>query len=618
MSILRYLVILVGSLAFAMPNLEGSMGLIRSISADNGTAGTFQLGWYLRGFQEQRIADMTGDSIGNYWAGTQATYGGGDLGLYLGYAPTDWFSFNVASSFHADGIDYDETGANRASVGFGDTKIGLKFGLGRSLFRYGLYTFVSLPTGSDREIHEPLETAKYPFYNAAYTNPGGLFRYFSSNATDYGAIGLLTLKSGIMNLDLNLGYVLKNGADGGLRDNYSVYNAALSFNTGPVSPFVELSGIDYSGKNKFFTFGDDSLFGPNPVYITPGLSFQPGNFNINLAMDIRAWEGENKRDFPTAVTDSFNVTTGWGTAPPWAIIFGVSYSKDFIPEKPKTGIIAGTVTNNKTKQPLTANVGIYKESTLLESKVSGIDGTFEFAKLEPDIYKLLVGATDFTTFEIELLVKPNETTPVTIALEPIVKEGLLILNILDMESRQSMTANVIIGDMPPEKTTGKFEKSLLAGTYTLRVIADAENYIPHERSIMIEAGKTLEIEIPLVKKEFKIVLPQVYFETGKSEIKPESYPVLDDAVKTIQTVLSGNPDIKIEIQGHTDSIGSDSYNLTLSQDRATSVMNYLVTRHGIAINRLIAKGYGETQPIASNKSLEGRSKNRRVEFVIIK
>ncbi|MEO0232818.1 MAG: OmpA family protein, partial [candidate division WOR-3 bacterium] len=71
-------------------------------------------------------------------------------------------------------------------------------------------------------------------------------------------------------------------------------------------------------------------------------------------------------------------------------------------------------------------------------------------------------------------------------------------------------------------------------------------------------------------------------------------------------------------QGHTDSIGSDSYNMSLSQARAEAVRSYLITRHGIDPARLIARGYGETMPIAPNTSREGRAQNRRVEFVIIK
>ncbi len=74
--------------------------------------------------------------------------------------------------------------------------------------------------------------------------------------------------------------------------------------------------------------------------------------------------------------------------------------------------------------------------------------------------------------------------------------------------------------------------------------------------------------------------------------------------------------MKIEIAGHTDSVGSEMYNLRLSEARANAVRDYLI-QHGISPDRLIAKGYGESRPIAPNTTREGRAKNRRVEFTVI-
>ncbi len=596
---------------FAHPTFEATHGLLRTISADNGSAGHFHAGFYFRGIYETRdTTRIVGDSTG------EANHGAGDIFFGLGYAITDNVSFNIASSFHGDGVDYLDTDYNRASTGFGDTKVGLKLGFGSEKVKAGLYSFVSFPTGEDRGETED-ELSSYPIFNDAYANPGGVFRYFSSDAIDYGAVGLLTIKTGNMTADLNLGYVLRNKEGGGLRNNASILNAALSWDLGGVVPFIELSEIDYCGKDQFFTFTDDSIFGANPVFITPGISFRPGHFNINLAVDIRAWEGENVLPFPTDLTDSFNITTGWGAAPAWAGIFGISYCYDFVPEMPKLGEIAGTVTDSKTKEPISANVGIYQENVLISSKASNADGSFEFTELIPGSYTLKAGATDYKPYYVDLLVKAGETTQISVALVPIPKEGVLVLNIIDLESKKPMTANVTIGSLEPEMVTAKLKKTLKAGSYTIKVLAEDKNYLPYERNVTVEAAKTLDLEVALVKKEFKIVLPQVYFETAKSDIKPESYPVLDGAAKTINTVLSGSPTVKIEVQGHTDSRGSDDYNLKLSQDRANSVKNYLVINHDIPGARLIARGYGESRPVASNDSSEGRAKNRRVEFVIL-
>ena len=105
----------------------------------------------------------------------------------------------------------------------------------------------------------------------------------------------------------------------------------------------------------------------------------------------------------------------------------------------------------------------------------------------------------------------------------------------------------------------------------------------------------------------------VQFETNSDKIRRNTYGVLNELAKALQTSL---PDAVLIVAGHTDSKGSAKYNLKLSQRRAQSVKNYLVKR-GIASQRLIAKGYGEAHPMASNKTADGRSLNRRSEFIRI-
>jgi OOP family OmpA-OmpF porin len=101
----------------------------------------------------------------------------------------------------------------------------------------------------------------------------------------------------------------------------------------------------------------------------------------------------------------------------------------------------------------------------------------------------------------------------------------------------------------------------------------------------------------------------VQFETNSADLKASSYPVLNE----IAEGLKAQPSIKVEVQGHTDSTGKAEYNQRLSERRAQSVVNYLVSK-GIAAERLIPKGYGLTRPIASNNTAEGRARNRRVEL----
>ena len=105
------------------------------------------------------------------------------------------------------------------------------------------------------------------------------------------------------------------------------------------------------------------------------------------------------------------------------------------------------------------------------------------------------------------------------------------------------------------------------------------------------------------------VIKGINFSTNKADIRPESNAGLDEVV----AVLKQNPTLKVEIQGHTDNMGAEDYNQALSEKRANAVMDYFVEK-GIAKDRLSAKGYGESQPVASNDTREGRFQNRRVQL----
>ena len=119
--------------------------------------------------------------------------------------------------------------------------------------------------------------------------------------------------------------------------------------------------------------------------------------------------------------------------------------------------------------------------------------------------------------------------------------------------------------------------------------------------------------IPL--KVLKDAFDQLTFEFNKATILPSSYSSLNELAETLNQPEASS--WKLKIEGHTDSKGSDEYNLKLSQLRSDSVKSYLESK-GVSAGRISAVGYGETKPIASNDTDEGRAKNRRVEFIIEK
>lgn len=118
---------------------------------------------------------------------------------------------------------------------------------------------------------------------------------------------------------------------------------------------------------------------------------------------------------------------------------------------------------------------------------------------------------------------------------------------------------------------------------------------------------TIKYDMPKV-----VTLDNVYFDTGKATLKPESFPSLNNLAE----LLVHKKLIRIEISGHTDNVGSDASNQTLSENRAKSVRSYVIKK-GVAGDRIEAIGFGESRPINSNETPEGRQQNRRTEVRIL-
>jgi outer membrane protein OmpA-like peptidoglycan-associated protein len=112
-----------------------------------------------------------------------------------------------------------------------------------------------------------------------------------------------------------------------------------------------------------------------------------------------------------------------------------------------------------------------------------------------------------------------------------------------------------------------------------------------------------------LKKTCHVALYGVLFDFNKSTLQPAS----DAVLQQVADLLAKDKTLKVEVQGHTDNVGGDAYNQTLSEARARAVADWL-TKHGVAAAGLSARGYGKTKPVADNNNDEGRAKNRRVEI----
>ncbi len=174
----------------------------------------------------------------------------------------------------------------------------------------------------------------------------------------------------------------------------------------------------------------------------------------------------------------------------------------------------------------------------------------------------------------------------------------------------------LIGVSEADDKSGEFKISLPLGEkYSLR--AEKKGYLPSRELIDLSNNKAPQNKVTLtltpIKTGSKITLNSIFFRRRSFSLTKSSFSELDRLVK----IIKENPQMKIEVAGHTDSVGSNKYNQYLSVQRARAVVKYLLKK-GVTSNQVVAKGYGETRPVATNKTVAGRQKNRRVEFVILK
>jgi outer membrane protein OmpA-like peptidoglycan-associated protein len=192
--------------------------------------------------------------------------------------------------------------------------------------------------------------------------------------------------------------------------------------------------------------------------------------------------------------------------------------------------------------------------------------------------------------------------------------------VYDAKTKQKLQADIELIALKNNELVGKISSDASSGTYTsvltsggdYAVFVSKKGYffksLNFDFSDKIGADKILDIPLEPIKKEAKEILNNIFFDTAKWDLKPESTIELDKLV----ALLKANPDLPIEISGHTDDVGKDNDNLILSQKRAKSVVEYLAQK-GVNVLKIKAEGYGKTRPYVSNSSDENRKLNRRIE-----
>ena len=278
----------------------------------------------------------------------------------------------------------------------------------------------------------------------------------------------------------------------------------------------------------------------------------------------------------------------------------------------------GLVFDEETLQPIEARVVLMNYDTLQSQKDKGYkvkmpgEGGFRFF-VEAEGYKS-------QTFEIAVPEIFNDTLLVRdFYLRPEKFFAQLNGRLLNEKTNEQVFAHVSI----QHHTQGLYQEQNSRIRQTLQqpgwyyIAVSAEGFLNGSDSVFYDGKSNRDIDKDIYLEPIEVGttvrLNEIYFDFDKTTLQEASFKELDKVVD----FLESNSQVEIEIAGHTDSKGADAYNLNLSQGRAEAVVSYLISK-GVGAWRLIARGYGETKPVDTNDTEEGRAENRRVEFTVLK
>ena len=334
------------------------------------------------------------------------------------------------------------------------------------------------------------------------------------------------------------------------------------------------------------------------IQVTPGVAIgDPAATFVKAGYAFSFGSDSVGREWPDEILLGFGVATPLGRHYP-----------------PQYGRIAGTVVDAVTGAPLTAFITFPDHPRMRKMQTNPRTGGFRVRKILAGVVRMAVSADGYEPQVAGVEVHGNRRARATIRLAPPVPAEPVSGRVSDRKTGEPLAATIKFPEtlIATDSLAGTYQLSLRPGAYP--VVVECGDYFAQTATIVVERGRPTVRDFGLVKEGMVITLRGVYFDFDKADIRPESKDNLEYAA----TILKENPSIKVEIQGHTDSVGTDEYNLKLSDRRAAAVVNNLVKTAGIDSLRLTAKGYGESKPVAPNKTEEGRARNRRVEFVILK
>ena len=365
------------------------------------------------------------------------------------------------------------------------------------------------------------------------------------------------------------------------------------------------------------TYSNGSLYGNTDIYISKKINDSTWSDPINLGESINTPYAERN---PFLHPDGKTLYFSSEGLP------GIGRLDMFMSKKPLRD-----TTWTKWKKPI--NMG-FEINTPKNDRGAIVNTMGQLAFFASEDRDLSFGESDIYSVSLPEHLRPDAVTAISGLVTD--TDGFPLEAVIVWEDLESGEE---IGRMKSDPLSGEFFIVLPNGK-NYGIFAEREGYFPKSQNINLKRQKEsqkLNENITLyqvsdllgddlemtsssellydqfkLKRKRKIKMNNLFFETNKWDLLPESFPELDRIV----FLFKNYPIKKVEIQGHTDSTGSKEYNQTLSGRRARAVMNYLIKK-GVANNKLVSKGYADEEPVETNETEEGRAANRRVELVVL-
>jgi len=287
-----------------------------------------------------------------------------------------------------------------------------------------------------------------------------------------------------------------------------------------------------------------------------------------------------------------------------------------------------SVFDSEIFRPLISEVKIVDKDSGIETNIKSTNsgnGVYEMELPIGKKYKIIANALGFEPDTMDFMLTDDivfSQFERKLALKPLKKE--FKINVSDSETDENIAAEIVIKNLDRDETIIVSAKDISEGKTTVLLregdryefnIKGPKGYSFYNNTVDLKSDiekRSLDVELKSLKAQSTITLNNITFEKNSADLNEVSFAELDRVV----TLIKDNADLIIEISAHTDDIGTEQYNNKLSERRADSVVKYL-TEKGISLERLVAKGYGESTPVVPNTSEENRAQNRRVQFKIL-